>query len=74
MVSEAVYVALSVAHLGKVIRDNFYLVLGILNFAFKYGPDRIKQKQIRDTQKNKKSILFVYRLKKNQTTESSLEQ
>ena len=49
MVSYVVDIALSVTHLGKVITGHFYLVLGILNFAFKYGPDRIEQKQLRDT-------------------------
>ena len=48
MVSYVVDIALSVTHLGKVIRVHFDLVLGILNFAFKYGPDRIEQKQLRD--------------------------
>ena len=60
MVSYVVDIALSVTHLGKVIRGHSYLVLGILNFAFKYGPDRIEQKQLRDTQKAKISILFTY--------------
>ena len=45
MISYVVDIALSVTHLGKVIRVTFDLVLGILNFAFKYGPDRIEQKQ-----------------------------
>ena len=35
-------------HLGKVIRGNFDLVLGILKFSFKYGPDHIEKKQLRD--------------------------
>ena len=48
MVSYVVDIALSVTHLGKVIRGHFDLVLGILNIAFKYGPDRIEQKQLRD--------------------------
>ena len=48
MVSYVVDIALSVTHLGKIIRGHFDLVLGILNFAFKYGPDRIEQKQQRD--------------------------
>ena len=48
MVSYVVDIALSVTHLGKVIRGHFDLVLGILNVAFKYGPDRIEQKQLRD--------------------------
>ena len=48
MVSYVVDIALSVTHLGKVIRGHFDLVLGILNFAFKYGPDRIEQKQLMD--------------------------
>ena len=48
MVSYVVGIALSVTHLGKVIRGNFDLVLGILNFAFNYGPYRIEQKQLRD--------------------------
>ena len=48
MVSYVVNIALSVTHLGKVIRGHFDLVLGILNFAFKYGSDRIEQKQLRD--------------------------
>ena len=43
MVSYVVDIALSVTHLGKVIRGHFDLVLGILNFAFNYGPDRIEQ-------------------------------
>ena len=47
MVSYIFDIALSVTHLGKVIRGHFDLVLGILNFAFKYGPDRIEQKQLR---------------------------
>ena len=49
MVSYVVDIALSVTHLGKVIRGHFDLVLGILNFAFKYGPDRFEQKQLRDS-------------------------
>ena len=48
MVSYVVDIALSVTHLGKFIRGPFDLVLGILNFAFKYRPDRIEQKQLRD--------------------------
>ena len=48
MVSYVVDVALSVTHLEKVIRGHFDLVLGILNFALKYGPDRFEQKQLRD--------------------------
>ena len=52
MVSYVVDIALSVTHLGKVIRGYFDLVLGILNFAFKYGPDRIEQKQLRDTSRS----------------------
>ena len=50
MVSYVVDIALSVTHLGKVIRGHFYLVLGILNLVFKYGPDRIEQKQLKDIQ------------------------
>ena len=46
--SYVVDIALSVTYLGKVIRGHFDLVLGILNFLFKYGPDRIEQKQLRD--------------------------
>ena len=49
MVSHVVDIALSVTHLGKVIRGHFDLVRGILNLAFKYGPDRIEQKQLRDS-------------------------
>ena len=49
MVSYVVDIALSVTHLGKFIRGHFYLVIGILNFAFKYGQDRIEQKQLRDS-------------------------
>ena len=56
MVSYVVDIALSVTHLGKVIRGHFELVIGILNFAFKYGPDRIEQKQLMDMQK---TIHFV---------------
>ena len=48
MVSYVVDVALSVTHLGKVIRGHFDLVIGILKFAFKYRPDCIEQKQLRD--------------------------
>ena len=48
MVSYVVDIALSVTQLGKFIRGYFDLVLGILNFDFKYGPDRIEQKQLRD--------------------------
>ena len=55
MVSYVVDIALSVTHLGKVIRGRFDLVVGISNFSFKYGPDRIVQKQLRDTQKAKKT-------------------
>ena len=44
MVSYVVDIALSVTHLGKVIRGRLDLVLVILNFEFKYGPDRIEQK------------------------------
>ena len=44
MVSYVVDIALSVTHLGKVIRGHFDLALGISKFAFKYGPDRIEQK------------------------------
>ena len=57
MLSYVVDIALSVTHLGKVIRGHFYLVLGILNFAFKYGPDRIEQKQLKDRLKDKGGIL-----------------
>ena len=39
---------IALSDLGKVIRGHFDLVLGILNFGFKYGPDRIEQKQLRD--------------------------
>ena len=60
MVSYVVDIAPSVTHLGKVIRGHFDLVLGILNFSFKYRPDRNEQKQLRDTQKAKKPILFTY--------------
>ena len=49
MVSYVVNIALSVTHLGKLIRGHFDLVLGILNFAFKYGLDCIEQKQLRDS-------------------------
>ena len=49
MVSYVVEIALSVTHLGKVITGHFDLVLGVLNLVFKYGPDRIKQKQLRDS-------------------------
>ena len=49
MVSYVVDIALSVTHLGKFIRGHFDLVLGILYFAFNYGPDRIEQKQLRDS-------------------------
>ena len=49
MVSYVVDIALSVTHLGKVIRFHFDLVIGTLKFAFKYGPDRIEKKQLRDT-------------------------
>ena len=52
MVSYVVDIALSVTHLEKVIRGHFDLVLGILNFAFKYGPDRIEKKQVRDIHYN----------------------
>ena len=48
MVSYVVDIALSVTHLGKVIRGHFDLALGISKFAFKYGPDRIEQKQLKD--------------------------
>ena len=48
MVSYVVDIALSVTHLGKVIRGRFDLVLEILSFAFKYGPDRIEKKQLGD--------------------------
>ena len=48
MVSYVVDIALSATHLVKVIRGNFDLVLGILKFAFKYVPDRIEKKQLRD--------------------------
>ena len=60
MVSYVVDIALSVTHLGKVIRGHFYLVLGILNFAFKYGPDRIEQKQLRDISIPKKYCQQFY--------------
>ena len=53
MVSYVFDIAFSVTHLGKVIRGHFDLVLGILNFSFKYGPDRIEQKQLRD------SLIFI---------------
>ena len=49
MVSYVVDIALSVTHLGKFIRGRFDLVIGILNSAFNYGPDRNEQKQIRDS-------------------------
>ena len=58
MVSYVVDIALSVTHLGKVIRGHFDLVLGILNFAFKYGPDCIEQKQLRDIKTFRKKIGF----------------
>ena len=62
MDSYVVDIALSVTHLGKVITGHFYLVLGILNFAFKYGPDRIEQKQLRDK---------IFFFKKNSSQNSS---
>ena len=55
MVSYVVDIALSVTHLGKVSIGHFDLVLGILNFAFKYGPDRIEQKQLRD----REELVFI---------------
>ena len=48
MVSYVVDISLSVTHLEKVIRGHFDIVLGIINFAFKYEPDRIEQKELRD--------------------------
>ena len=58
MVSYVVDIALSVTHLGKVIRGNFDLVLGVLNFAFKYRPDLIEQKQLSDIKTLRKKIGF----------------
>ena len=58
MVSYVVDIAFSFTHLGKVIRGHFDLVIGILNFAFKYGPDRIEQKQLRNTKKNHFALRF----------------
>ena len=60
MVSYIVDIALSVTHLGKVIRGHFDLVLGILKFAFKYGPERIEQKKPRDTTTHIKKFLPLY--------------
>ena len=48
MVSYVVDIVISVTHLGKVFRGHFDLVLGNLNFTFKYGPDRNEHKKLRD--------------------------